>query len=695
MLWQTRSALHSCSARLLGQLDMRVMALSLALACLGFGAPAAAQTRSATLQVGEIHPELVAADWRKGLKVGPNGPIPAIVVDQFGYPTKARKVAVVRDPQAGYDSNAKFSPGNVYALIEASSGKVVKIGAPSIWGGGRTDPVSGDKAWWFDFSDVTQPGRYAVADIEKGIRSPAFSIGDDVYRDVMKHAVRAFYYQRAGFEKKAEHAGKGWADKASHLGPGQDSQARPWHNGRPNAAVAPGAIKDLHGGWYDAGDYNKYTSWTASYILILLRAFEENPQAFRDDYGIPESGNDIPDLLDEVKWGLDWLVRMQNADGSVLSVQSLASASPPSAARDPSYYGPSTTGASLRTAAAFAYASKIFSSRPEPQSKTYGEGLLKRARAAWGWAEANPQVRYYNNDNGRQPGSQGLAAGQQEMDDAGRARAKIEAAVHLYEIGGEPGYKAFLESSYGSLVPPHGPTQWDVEKQEILLYFARLPGTSPEVRKVIHDRFLGAMKPSVQAFERLLMGTDPYRSPMKDFTWGSNRNKALQARLFQMVAGLGTDADLGQKSLAAALGYAHYIHGLNPLGLVYLTNMAPATASHSASTMFHAWFAHGTRWQQVTDAAPGPPPGFLVGGPNPQFNTDDCCRAPPGSPAYRCYGAAAFSMCSRGYAPPLSQPAPKAYLQYNDGWPANSWAITEPSLNYQSHYIQLLAPFVR
>jgi hypothetical protein len=143
------------------------------------------------------------------------------------------------------------------------------------------------------------------------------------------------------------------------------------------------------------------------------------------------------------------------------------------------------------------------------------------------------------------------------------------------------------------------------------------------------------------------------------------------------------------------LDYAHYIHGVNPLGLVYLTNMAPAGAGHSAATMFHAWFARGTRWQRVTEVLPGPPPGFLVGGPNPQFSIDACCRAPAGSPAYRCYGATAFSLCQRNFTPPLAQPPAKSYLQYNDPWPANSWEITEPSLYYQSYYVRLLAAFAR
>ena len=674
---------------------MHRIAWFLALACTLISHASLAQTGGARIKVGDTLTELAAADWKKDLKVGPNGPIPAIVVDQFGYLTNARKVAVIRDPQVGYDNVASFVPGSTYALLDLSSGKVVKVAAPAVWNLGRPDPISGDKAWWFNFSEIVTPGKYAVVDVEKRVRSVSFSIGDGVYRDVMKHAMRAYFYQRAGFEKTPEFAGRNWADRASHLGAGQDSQSRPWHNGRPNAPVAPSEIKDLRGGWYDAGDYNKYTTWTAHYTLILLRAFEENPQAFSDDYGIPESGNGIPDILDEVRWGLDWLGRMQNADGSVLCLQGLASASPPSAARDPSYYGPATTNASLTAAAAFAYSSKIFSSRPEQELKAYGQALAKRARAAWSWAEANPQVVYYNNDNGRQSGSQGLAAGQQEVGDAERQRSKFEAAVYLYELDGEPGYKAFLESNYRSIVPPHGPSQWDVDAQELLLYYARLPATSPEVRKAIQDRFLSVLRPSAQIFERLLENTDPYRSPLKDYTWASNMSKAKQARLLQLLANYGPDADLADKSLAAAMGYAHYIHGVNPLGLVYLTNMAPAGASHSAATMFHAWFAHGTRWQRVSPASPGPPPGYLVGGPNPQFNTDACCRAAPGTPAYGCYSSSTFPMCQRSLMPPRAQPPTKSYLQFNDVWPSNSWEVTEPSLNYQSYYIRLLASFVR
>ena len=113
---------------------------------------------------------------------------------------------------------------------------------------------------------------------------------------------------------------------------------------------------------------------------MVLSAYDEHPNAFDDNSGIAESANGVPDILDEVKWPLDWLVRMQNSDGSLLCVQGLAEASPPSSATGPSYYGPATTAATLMGAAAFAYGAKIFSTRSEANLKTYGDDLSARAK---------------------------------------------------------------------------------------------------------------------------------------------------------------------------------------------------------------------------------------------------------------------------------------------------------------------------
>ncbi len=160
--------------------------------------------------------------WSQGLTLGVNGPIPVIVVDQFGYLTKAAKIAVIGNPQVGYDSVVHFQPGENYAVIDQTTGAIMKRGAPTVWNDGATDTVSGDKAWWFDFSDVTTPGTYAVVDLDNGLRSVEFEINDRVYRSVLRHAVRMYFYQRAGFEKTAATAGADWADAASHMRAGQD-----------------------------------------------------------------------------------------------------------------------------------------------------------------------------------------------------------------------------------------------------------------------------------------------------------------------------------------------------------------------------------------------------------------------------------------------------------------------------------------
>ncbi len=604
---------------------------------------------------------------------------------------------MVRDPQIGYDNAAHFRPGTRYAVIDRSTGGIVKEGPLTAWNGGTTDAISGDKVWWFDFSDVTTPGTYAVVDIDKGLRSVEFEIDDRVYRNVLKHAVRMYFYQRAGFEKTAETVGSDWADAASHMRAGQDPQTRPWQAKRTLwSSIAGSQIKDLHGGWFDAGDYNKYTNWTARNVIVLLRAYAENPNAFGDDSGIAESGNGVPDILDEVKWALDWLVRMQNADGSLLCVQGLDNASPPSAATGPSYYGPATTAASLMGAAGFAYAAKIYSARSEPDLKLYGADLATRAKRAWDWATANPSIRYYNNDNAKQPGSAGLAAGQQEMDDAQRLFAKFEAAIYLYELTGDASYKDFVESTYTAIIADHGPAQWDADRQEALLYYTGLPRISADVRAAILAKFAASVTTNADQLPMVVNQQDPYRSPIKDYTWGSNQSKVLQARLYQLLVLYGNDAAASTVANAAALDYLHYIHGVNPLGLVYLTNMKSAGAENSVSTMFHNWFTHGSRrWERVSSTMPGPPPGYLVGGPNPRFSVDDCCTAAIGTSAYRCYRSAAFALCGNSYAPPRGQPALKSYLQFNEGWPANSWEVTEPSTGYQASYIRVLAAFAQ
>jgi endoglucanase len=356
-----------------------------------------------------------------------------IVTDQFGYRPASQKVAVIRNPQVGYDSLEVFIPGNTYALINNETKEQVFSATPVVWNSGATDTSSGDKVWWFDFSSFAETGSYYVLDVDSNLRSYKFDIKENIYEETMFHALRTFFYQRSGFEKQPPFACEEWADGASHL---QDKQARDFLS-KNDASTE----WDVSGGWYDAGDYNKYTSWTASYIVNFMKAFIENPGVWGDDYNIPESGNNIPDILDEAKWGLDHLLRLQKPDGSMLSVVGVAHASPPSAATAPSYYGRPNTSGTLNSASAFAIASKVYRS---VGMKEYADSLKRSAIKAWQWADENPNVIFRNNTGS----TSGLAAGQQETDDYGRFVAKMRAAAFLYEITGESFYKNFFESNY-------------------------------------------------------------------------------------------------------------------------------------------------------------------------------------------------------------------------------------------------------
>ncbi|HET6783466.1 MAG TPA: glycoside hydrolase family 9 protein, partial [Pseudoxanthomonas sp.] len=414
-----------------------------------------------------------------------NGPF--IVVDQFGYLPGLKKVAVLRNPVNGFDSADQYLPGATLQVVDTATNTVVFSGSPTPWKSGAVDASSGDSAWQFDFSAVTAPGSYQVVDAARNVRSARFEIGANVYRPVLVQAVRTFFYQRAGHAKLAQHAGANWADSASHMGPLQDTQAR-----RYNATSDASTQRDLHGGWYDAGDLNKYTSWGAGYVVDLLHSYTENKSVWTDDFNLPESGNGIPDVLDEVKWGLDWLVRMQNGDGSVLSIVGLASANGggrPSTATGQSLYGDASTSATLASAAAYAYGAQVYASLNKPAYDAYAADLRQRAKRAWDWAIANPNVLFYNNDASR--GTAGLGAGQQETNDEGRASLRLAAAIYLYALTGDTTYRNYVDSHYTEvkMMSSWWLSPYDAGVNRPLLYYASLPGATAGVAQSIRTRY--------------------------------------------------------------------------------------------------------------------------------------------------------------------------------------------------------------
>jgi endoglucanase len=606
---------------------------------------------------------------------GDAGPIVApqplsafIVVDQFGYRTASEKIAVVRSPQTGFDKGSPFTPGAKYALVDAHSTAKVLEAAPAPWNGGATDSSSGDKAWWFDFSAVSTTGDYFVLDETANVRSPVFHIGDTVFRDVLKQSIRMYYYQRDGIAKDAKYAGAEWADGVAHP---QDAQCGLYSDGSGQ--------RDLHGGWFDAGDQNRYTNWAASDVIELLRGFVEKPAVFTDDYNIPESGNGVPDLLDEVKWELDWMVRMQNADGSVLSIAGHAGASPPSTDMSPCKYGPVNTSATLSSAAAFAYASIVYRSVASAASAYPGfaDDLASRAQKAWTWANANPAVTFSNSGK--------VGAGEQEIDDNGRLQKKVEAAVFLFELTGNATYQGFVDANYQGLESAFDP--FHMEPLDTLLEYTKVSGATGGVVANILSSYKGGVHGSAY-LGALQSNPDPYLASLQVYTWGSNSVKSSQGNMFADVPVFNVDTSANADAMRAAERYVHYLHGVNPLELVYLSNMGGSGATKSITRFFHTWFAHGSMWDAQGVSKYGPPPGYLVGGPNPSYNWDGCC--PSG-----CGSASNNAACGNAPpSPPVGQPDQKSYKDFNDSWPLDSWEISEPDVGYQANYVRLLSKFV-
>jgi hypothetical protein len=604
-----------------------------------------------------------------------------IIVDQFGYLPESKKIAVIKDPITGFDAELSFTPGNKYVLVNARTGEHVYRGQPASWNSGQTDNSSGDKAWHFDFSAFTATGKYFILDSVRNARSYEFEISHTVYNDVLKHAVRSFFYQRAGFAKEAQYAGEGWADGASHIGPLQDKNAR-IYNDKNN----PSTERDLSGGWYDAGDYNKYTSWTANYVVEMMKAFMGNPKAWSDSYNIPESGNGIPDLLDEAKWGIDHLLRMQEPDGGVLSIVSLSHASPPSRATGQSVYGPATTSASLNASAAFAISATVFRS---VNMDDFADTLVKRAEKAYAWAVSNPAVKFDNNSSSN--GSQGVGAGNQEEDDYTRSMSKLEAACFLYEATHDVKYRDYFDTNYNNahMIQWNFVYPYEHIVQEFLLYYTRIPGATSSVSTQIKNVYRNAINTNSENFPAYNSFKDPYLAHMDNYTWGSNNQKGAQGSAFYNVLEYHLDEARYNDSRNAAIGYIHYIHGVNPLNIVYLSNMYDFGGDSCANEFFHSWFCNGSSlWDRVGTSKYGPPPGFVPGGPNPTYNWDNCC--PTG-----CWSDQNNAIClSESISPPKNQPKQKSYKDFNTSWPLNSWSVTENSGGYQVSYIKLLSKFV-
>ena len=236
-----------------------------------------------------------------------------IRIDQFGYPTTGAKVAVIARAQDGYNAGygIALDPGQPIEVVREGSDEVVYSGPARAWNGGSVDEVSGDKGYWYDFTSVRETGTFRIRltkDDGEVVTSYPFRIADDVYDDVLRVAVEFFYYQRVNQEKTAEYAsGAPWTDGAWF--------DRDYQEYAVKSLADSSQTRSMPKGWFDAGDPNKYVTFASEAVHSLLTTYDQYPDFWNDfSLRIPESGNDVPDLLDEIDWEVDWLMSMQDYD---------------------------------------------------------------------------------------------------------------------------------------------------------------------------------------------------------------------------------------------------------------------------------------------------------------------------------------------------------------------------------------------
>ena len=543
--------------------------------------PASSSTRSLFLTL-LLAAALPSPAWaaRDG---GTAPPSTAVRINQLGFLPGSAKFALVEGVEGG-----RFE-------VVADDGTVVMAGALSAaseWA------PSGRRASVADLGALAE-GRYRVR-VGGVPPSDAFTVAPDAYVALADAALKGFYFNRAGTALAPEHAGR-YARAAGH--PDTEVEIHP-------SAASPdrpaGSTISAPGGWYDAGDYNKYVVNSGITTATLLAAWEDFPDVFRGrDIGIPESGDAVPDLLDEAWWNLRWMLAMQDpADGGVyhkLTNLRFDGAVMPDAARERRYVVQKGTAAALDFAAVMAQAARVYAGY-ETQFPGVPSRMRAAAERAWRWAQAHPDVAY------RQPDDVATGAyGDEAFDDE-----FAWAAAELFVLTGEAQYlRAFDRHARAPDVPSWasvGALGWSA--------LARHRDTLPDdAMRARVDAAIGALAARLAAQWR----DSAWRVAMQpaDFVWGSSAQALNQALM--LVQGHRRSGE--RAYLDAAQSQLDYVLGRNPLGVSFVTG-------------------HGTRTPMrihhrpsQADGIDAPVPGLLSGGPNPRQQDRDECAAAGGYPS--------------------------------------------------------------
>jgi endoglucanase len=473
--------------------------------------------------------------------------------------------------------------------------------------------------WIGDFTPLRAPGRYRIV-TDHGISSYPFDVGPSVFDTAVRAVQRALYYQRAFTEIDAEHA------------------QGPWVHASDAALAPPGVVK----GWHDAGDFSLYSASSNSALFWMLSAVADfSPR--EDNTGIPESGNGVPDLLDEARWGLEWLLSVQAPSGGFHNATcqehygAYGTNWPERMA--PYRLGEVGTIATGRAVGTLAFASALY----RPHDTAFTERLLKAASAGYRFLRERPAE---NSDGPTCP------AMRQDGDaDVGRD-VRMYAAAGLLVATGDRGFRIDFDESYQPL--QNDPSYRRSNVYAALLYLRASDG-DPERQRAIRRELRRRAEEVRREGER-----HPFQWAGRNF-WGSI------AAGFQRTAGFSAQACLEDSVGAAAdceqvLANVHHALGRNYQQMVYVSGLPGV--SHGRTHAFHHWLA-------ALDARPFVFPGLVAGGPIAAPEPGDIA-VPHGRPI-PIWGYRGDPAMPRDTATPLAG-------RYTDN---DSWSTNELDIDWQ------------
>ncbi|MDP4180686.1 MAG: glycoside hydrolase family 9 protein [Bacillota bacterium] len=581
-------------------------------------------------------------------------PTPArnIRVNQLGYyPYSVKKATLA--------TNAKEP---VLWKLKNSSGIVVASGTSQPFG---FDHASGDEVQIIDFSGVTMLGKdYQL--VAGDATSFPFDIGNDIYSNMKYDALKYFYHARSGIDIKLPYCVQSkWARPAGH-----PNDVAALKTGTDYAG--PEKI-DGTGGWYDGGDHGKYLVNGGLALWILQNQYEHSKLKGLDSvYGdtklnIPESGNGINDLLDETRWEMEWMLKMQIPLGyekAGMAAHKLADekwtalATRPDQDKEKRIYYPPSTSATLNLAACTAQAARIW----KGIDPAFADECLSAAETAWEAAKANPAVfAPYDLEMGSE------AYGDDYVDDD-----FYWAACELYATTGKSEYLSSLRSYKECFEMPVSLTG---EFKGLAGCFDRCSTGGLGTLTLALNK--GDEFPEVKA--GILKAADSFIETQKKEGYGVPLSEASYtdnlSSVTQEVYGYPNASNSYIVDKAIVMAYAYdcsnnskysdgmteaidYIMGRNPLIKSYVSGYGenPLKYPH------HRFFC-----PQEDPSFPSVPPGFLSGGPNSGLEDPWVIGA--------------------GYSL-NNTPAQKCYMDHVESWSTNEVNISwNAALAWVTYYI--------